>query len=166
MQVSLSCPSLSILVPSSTDKLISMVQSQVAMSHCPKGASAARSWVTADALGEPLADGDEVPSPFLSCGSFGFTTRSHLQQVPNKMVQPYLFGFLSSRPHRRPGTSRKAVGTFPSPAAGSPSLPAASVQGRALASFLGSAALPLEPGWGDRGGERALGAPPQAWVNR
>lgn len=76
MQVSLSHSSLSIVVPSSTERLISMVQSQVAMSPCPKGASAAQggSWVTADALCEPHADGDEVPSPFLSWGSFGFTT--------------------------------------------------------------------------------------------
>lgn len=56
--------------------------------------------------------------------------------------------------------------TFPPPVADSPSLPAAPVQRRALASFPGSAALPLKSGWGDSGGERALGAPPQAWVNR
>lgn len=76
MQVPLSHASLSILVPSSTGRLISVVQSQVAVSHCSKGASAARggSWVTADALGEPHSDGDEVPSPFLSWRSFVFTT--------------------------------------------------------------------------------------------
>ncbi|RLV98396.1 hypothetical protein DV515_00010800 [Chloebia gouldiae] len=129
MQVSLSHASFSIFVPSSTEMLISMVQSHMATSFCPKGASAARgwSWVTADALAFRL---------------------------------PQLEAAQKTR------DLEEGSGHSPHSSSWHSVLPAASVQGRALASVLGSAALPPEPGWGDSGGERAPGAPPRAWVNR
>lgn len=75
-QVSLSHASLSIVIPSITERPIAMAQFQVGASRCPAGALPGWGewWVAADALGESHADGDEAQSPFLSWGSLRATT--------------------------------------------------------------------------------------------
>lgn len=88
-QASLSPASLCIVVPSSTKRLITVVQSKVGASRCPAGASGARGgwWGTADALGEPPTDGEEAQSPFLGWENLRTTTCNHIWQVPKNRAQ-------------------------------------------------------------------------------